>query len=162
MWCLGVTYSKLRDMALSWGCETAWEDFFCANMTVKQIRSGTRLKMQFLILVVTSFSILGWEFLASRSLCLIFFCRTILPETKKTPESRAIPKGHFIFRSSNPWFSGASCWLVAGRVPKIPESEVGWFIFKTSANRRIYRGHYLEDHPMTCKWLITMVIVFVP
>ena len=21
---------------------------------------------------------------------------------------------------------------------------------------------YLEDHPMTCKWLITMVIVFVP
>ena len=23
-------------------------------------------------------------------------------------------------------------------------------------------GHYLEDHPRTCKWLITMVIVFVP
>ena len=23
-------------------------------------------------------------------------------------------------------------------------------------------GHTLEDHPMTCKWLITMVIVFVP
>ena len=21
------------------------------------------------------------------------------------------------------------------------------------------RGHYLEDHPRTCKWLITMVIV---
>ena len=42
---------------------------------------------------------------------------------------------------------------------KFPRSQANEFIAKKKAEFAAQALPYLEDHPRTCKWLITMVIV---
>ena len=68
--------------------------------------------------------------------------------------------------------------LITFEAPSTPRLEVGSTVTIYSRHLKALKRHfwtpdgkgkewnkvgpYLEDHPRTCKWLITMVIVFVP